>query len=150
MSNRSPGSLVLLVLATAPAARCTVRVQIADGHVLSTLPAGFASFTMDFHPGSQGREWGQNASILAANLTSPGLIGAAGALAPGVLRLGGSEAGENLTYVGFPGDATQVCPQGYYYCLRRQRWDEILDFARAAGARLMIDLNIIGPGASDD
>ena len=65
--------------------------------------------------------------------------------------MGGSEAGQNVTYVGF--DDT-VCPSvgnvPYYYCLTRNRWDEILAFAAATGVRLMLDLNIIGPAATED
>ena len=126
---------------------------VADGHtipVASAWPpatAGFASFTMDFHPGSQGAVWGKNASILEADLTNPALIGVARALSPGVLRLGGSEAGGNVTYVGFADGST--CPDDggkpYYYCLSKERWDEIMAFSNATGARLMLDLNLMGP-----
>ncbi|EOD07895.1 hypothetical protein EMIHUDRAFT_217873 [Emiliania huxleyi CCMP1516] len=125
------------------------RFQISDRHIVNSLPAGFASFTLDFHPSSQGSVWGANASILEIDLASPGLLGVVTALAPAVLRLGGSEAGENVTYVGFPGfDAP--CPSGYYYCLTRPRWAAILAFAARTGVRLMLDLNLIGPGTADD
>lgn len=108
------------------------RFQISDRHIVNSLPAGFASFTLDFHPSSQGSVWGANASILEIDLASPGLLGVVTALAPAVLRLGGSEAGENVTYVGFPGfDAP--CPSGYYYCLTRPRWAAILAFAARTG-----------------
>lgn len=98
----------------------------------------------------------QNASILEIDLKSPGLRDVARALSPAVLRLGGSEAGQNVTYVGFPGLPTP-CPTGhgtyfpngtYYYCLTRSRWDEVLEFADATGLRLMLDLNLIGPAQS--
>lgn len=139
-----------LCLATLLMARtAAITVQIDDGHVINTLPAGFASVTLDFHPGTQGAVWGSNASILEINLTSPGLLGVARALAPAVLRLGGSEAGENVTYVNFPG-LSAPCPASYYYCLTRSRWDEILAFASTTGLRLMLDLNIIGPAHSND
>ena len=126
-------------------------IKVSDGHVLNTVPAGFASFTMDYHPSKQGDGgvWGPNASILEVDLSGAGIIGVARALAPGVLRLGGSEAGENLTYVGFPRSVTQ-CPTGYYYCLTRERWDTILAFASTTGVRLMFDLNLIGPGHSSN
>jgi len=139
-------------LATAAAATATNQtaiIQISDRHIVNSLPAGFASFTLDFHPSSQGSVWGANASILEIDLASPGLLGVVTALAPAVLRLGGSEAGENVTYVGFPGfDAP--CPSGYYYCLTRPRWAAILAFAARTGVRLMLDLNLIGPGTADD
>lgn len=107
---------------------------------------------MDFHPGTQGAVWGKNASILEADLSNPALVGVARALAPGVLRLGGSEAGHNVTYTNFSDGST--CPdeegQPYYFCLSRQRWDEIMNFSKATGARLMLDLNLVGPVHSDD
>ena len=126
-----------------------ITVKVSDGYVLNTVPAGFASFTMDYHPGSQGAVWGSNASILEVDLSGAGIIGVARALAPGVLRLGGSEAGENLTYVGFPGSVVQ-CPPDYYYCLTRKRWDAIHAFTSTTGVRLMFDLNLIGPGHSEN
>ena len=135
--------LILLPLVTA------ITIRIDDGHVLNSLPIGFASVTLDFHPGSQGAVWGKNASILEVDLTNEALIGVVRALAPGVLRIGGSEAGQNLTYVGFPG-VEVPCPAFYYYCLSRDRWDQILSFASATGVRLMLDLNLIGPAQSDD
>lgn len=141
--------LTYIMLALIPLAAHAITVRIDDGHVLNSIPAGFASFTLDFHPGSQGAVWGKNASILEVDLTNEALVGIASALAPGVLRLGGSEAGQNLTYVGFPG-ADAPCPSGYYYCLTRERWDEILTFASTTGVRLMLDLNLIGPAQSDD
>ena len=113
------------------------------------MPRGFASMTMDFHPGAQGPTWGANASILEVDLSSAALRGYASALAPGVLRLGGSEAGSEVMYTDFPEDELP-CPGGYYYCLSRARWDEILEFAAATGVRLMLDLNLIGPGNSTD
>ena len=126
-----------------------ITIKVSDGYVLNTVLAGFASFTMDYHPGSQGAVWGSNASILEVDLSGAGIIGVARALAPGVLRLGGSEAGENLTYVGFPGSVVQ-CPPDYYYCLTRKRWDAIHAFTSTTGVRLMFDLNLIGPGHSEN
>ena len=31
-----------------------IAIKVSDGYVLNTIPAGFASFTMDYHPSSQG------------------------------------------------------------------------------------------------
>ena len=129
----------------------SITMKVSDSYVLNTVPAGFASFTMDYHPSKNGDGgvWGRNASILEVDLSGAGIIGVARALAPGVLRLGGSEAGENLTYVGFPGSMAQ-CPPDYYYCLTRKRWDAIHAFTSSTGVRLMFDLNLIGPGHSDN
>ena len=140
--------LSLLLLPLARAAK-GFNVDVGDRHVWSVVPRGFASMTMDFHPGSQGPTWGANASILEVDLSSAALRGYASALAPGVLRLGGSEAGSEVMYTDFPDDELK-CPPGYYYCLSRARWDEILEFAAATGVRLMLDLNLIGPGSSTD
>ena len=76
----------------------SITMKVSDSYVLNTVPAGFASFTMDYHPSKNGDGgvWGRNASILEVDLSGAGIIGVARALAPGVLRLGGSEAGENL------------------------------------------------------
>jgi heparanase 1 len=151
--SRSRTMRIALFLLMRSAAGNALNIQISDGRIISTPNAGFASFTMDFHPASQGSVWGKNASILEIDLHSTGLLGVARALAPGILRLGGSEAGQNVTYTDFPGDMTP-CPSSksgaYYYCLSLSRWDAILSFANATGVRLMLDLNIIGPGDTSD
>ena len=96
MLSLSTARLVLLL----PLAHATkgFSVDVGDRHVWSVVPRGFASMTMDFHPGAQGPTWGANASILEVDLSSAALRGYASALAPGVLRLGGSEAGSEVMY----------------------------------------------------
>ena len=113
----------------------------------ATSPRGLASVTLDFHPASSGASWGPNASALEVDLEGP-LRTYAKALAPAVLRLGGSEAGSMLVYGGFPGGA--ACPPDYYYCLSKDRWDALRTFAEDCGVRLMLDLNLIGPANSTD
>jgi heparanase 1 len=112
--------------------------------VRAHFPVGFAAFAMDFHPAAEGPTWGLNASILEVDLTNPALVSYAHSLAPGILRLGGSQAGSMLMYTDFPQDNV-TCPAHFYYCLSRARWDEIVSFARTTGVRLMLDLNLIGP-----
>lgn len=126
-----------------------VGVNVGDKHLRAQFPPGFASVTIDFHPGSKGPTWGVNASILEVDLTDPSLKNYASALAPAILRLGGSEAGSMLMYTGFPKD-NLVCPKKFYYCLSRERWDTILQFAKETGVRLMLDLNLIGPNKTAD
>ena len=140
------GSLYALLLPSVHAA--SFAVSVAGEHVWATAPHGLASVTMDFHPGVQGPTWGANASILEIDLDNPALRSAASLLSPAILRLGGSEAGDQLVYAGFPGGP--ACPPGYYYCLTPERWDAIVAFADTTGLRLMLDLNIIGPGNSTD
>mmetsp|Transcript_14396 Transcript_14396/g.42992 ORF Transcript_14396/g.42992 Transcript_14396/m.42992 type:complete len:881 (-) Transcript_14396:185-2827(-) len=112
----------------------------------ATAPRGLASVTMDFHPASEGPSWGPNASALEIDLGGP-VRAFAGALAPAVLRLGGSEAGSEMIYSGFPGGP--ACPMDYYYCISPERWDALRSFANETGLRLMLDLNIMGPNGTD-
>ncbi|KAH8097695.1 heparanase [Aureococcus anophagefferens] len=107
------GSLYAFLLPSVHAA-ASFAVSVGSEHVWATAPHGLASVTMDFHPGSQGPTWGANASILEIDLDNPALRSAARSLSPAILRLGGSEAGEQLVYAGFPGGP--ACPPGSARC----------------------------------
>jgi len=141
--------LYLFVFSLAEGAPISVHIGVGDRHVQAEFPVGFASVTMDFHPASAGPNWGMNASILEVDLDNPALRTYASALAPAILRLGGSEAGSMVIYTDFPKDNVS-CPDKFYYCLSRARWDKILKFAQETGVRLMLDLNIIGPNKANN
>ena len=102
--------------------------------------------------GSHGRQWG-NSSALTIDLTSPTLRAAAAALAPAILRIGGSpEDGIQFDADGtcvpqsggagpFPGYfCSQVTPYTYD-CLTRTRWEALLEFANATGLRIAFGIN---------
>lgn len=99
-----------------------------------------------------GEKWG-NSSALTIDLTSPTLRAAAAALAPALLRLGGSpEDSVNFDSDGscvpqsggagpFPGYfCSQVQPYSYD-CLTRARWAALLQFASETGNPIAYGLN---------
>jgi len=102
--------------------------------------------------GSHGRQWG-NQSALTIDLASPVLRAAAAALAPAILRIGGSPEDSVLfdadgSCAPMSGGAgpfapyfcSQVTPYSYD-CLTRARWEALLEFAAATGLRVAFGLN---------
>jgi heparanase 1 len=102
--------------------------------------------------GTHGRQWG-NASALTIDLASPALRAAAAALAPAILRIGGSpedgilfdddgtcapQSGGAGPFAGYY--CSQVTPY-VYDCLTRARWAALLEFAAATGLKIAFGLN---------
>lgn len=100
-----------------------------------------------------GEKWG-NSSALHIDLSDPQLIAMTAALAPALLRLGGSPE-DSLIY---DSDGTCVpqsggagpAPGGYYCsqvrpysydCIEPQRWQDLLAFAHATGVQIIFGLN---------
>ena len=98
-----------------------------------------------------------HAGALTLNLKAPGLAAAASALAPGILRIGGTPA-DGIVYEVRGGECASVpnkpeptClpNKGYscdkcgdkYGCLTFDRWRELLLFANTTGMRLVFGLN---------
>ena len=103
-----------------------------------------------------GYQWG-DASILVLDLQNPKLLALARALAPAVLRLGGSPI-DSIEYAigpaaearcargkGTPGGAPgNTCSQtglATYGCFTGTRWRELLAFGKATGLRVVLGLN---------
>ena len=145
--------------APAPPANVTaVAVQIDTGTTLGTTDPLSPAVALDFWRSDDPRfgvKWG-NSSALNLDLTHPRLRALVSALAPGLLRLGGSPE-DSLLY-GSPEDGTcfpqsggnGTAPGGYYCsqvhpysydCLSPQRWSDLLAFASATGMKIALGLN---------
>lgn len=160
----------LLLLALANESKVRVEVR-PTGKVLARTSDSFIGVTLDLWRADDpqyGSKWG-NASALALALT-PRLANLAGALGPGVLRIGGSPQ-DSLAYqlrggdcpgavaplstatVTSPSDATSApdAPDATYYCsqvrppvydcLTTSRWEALTTFAATAGLKLVLGLN---------
>jgi hypothetical protein len=130
----------------------TIDTSVALGRTSALHPA----VALDFWRSDDktfGAKWGSS-SALTIDLTSPVLRAAAKALAPAVLRLGGSPEdsvvfdpdGSSCT-AGSGGDgpfAPYYCSQvrNYTYdCLTGARWQELLAFAADTGLKIALGLN---------
>lgn len=100
----------------APPMPPTVQIQLTlDGSTpTSTSSAMMASFNLDWHASTEESPFWVNMSAQVINLDSPILLAAARAMAPSVLRIGGSE-GDVLCYdasdqtVNSPSHPTSIC-----------------------------------------
>ena len=120
------------------------------------------SVTLDGWNSSAFPRWGAS-SFLSLNLTDPSLLAMARAIAPAILRLGGSPEdsiffdpdGSCVAGSGGRGPApggyfcSQVSPY-VYGCLTAGRWEELLAFAAAAGLRLVLGVNACAGRMSND
>ncbi|MEM1348062.1 MAG: hypothetical protein AAGI01_05845, partial [Myxococcota bacterium] len=77
----------------------------------------------------------------------PRLRALAGALAPSMLRVGGSEA--DRIYYDLGGESSVRPPRGFHEVLTKQRWDEVGRFARELDFEVIFTLNA-GPGVRDE
>lgn len=127
---------------------------------VSTTPLGVPmhplapAVTLDGWNGTLFPKWG-NGSYLALDLRSPDLLRYASALAPAILRLGGSpEDSIEFTLDGsgcVPGSGGNgPAPGGYYCsqvhpyhygCLTGARWEELLTFANTTGLSIVLGVN---------
>ena len=128
----------------APATNTSVLVRLPAGEAVAHTSTGFASFTLDFWPPTQGCKphgWGPAATVLELDLTSPKLRAVVRAMAPAYLRIGGSldkkvlyaVPGSGLTY------GSADCPAAL--CLNASRWDQLHAFARDTGVQIVWGLS---------
>jgi len=89
-----------------------------------------------------GGEWWTAKNQL--DLSDPRLRVLTQALAPAYLRLGGTDA-DRVYYHFEEGPAPQPLPAGYTLLLKRQRWQELMDFAHDVQMPVIFTLNA-GPG----
>ena len=129
----------------------TIDTSVTLGRTNALHPAVALDFWRSDDP-TFGQKWGKS-SALTIDLTSPVLRAAARALAPAVLRLGGSpedsvvfdvdgscvpRSGGNGPYA--PYYCSQVHPYTYD-CLTKARWEELLEFAADTGLKIALGLN---------
>ncbi|KAL7510405.1 hypothetical protein ACHAXN_008548 [Cyclotella atomus] len=116
-----------------------------DAPTLGIVAPEFISTTIDWWTPSKDNGAWADSSVLTANLSSPKLIGAARALSPYFLRIGGSQA-DMIIYNISTGTNNkdelldEACRHNLNHCLTQSRWDEVLNFAEATGARLVFTL----------
>jgi heparanase 1 len=118
-----------------------LRISPSSATCLGMVDPEYVSATLDWWPlGTE--SWG-NASVINADLRHPTLLAAAGGLRPFYLRVGGSQADEVLYHMNDDDDDDDVgeeCRRHPQRCLTRNRWDDVLDFARDVGARLVFTI----------
>ena len=130
----------------------TIDASAALGRTSALHPAVALDFWRSDDP-RFGQKWGRS-SALTIDLASPVLRAAAKALAPAVLRLGGSpedsvvfDANGTTCVPGSGGDgpyAPYYCSQVHSYtydCLTGARWEELLAFAADTGLKIALGLN---------
>ena len=115
----------------------TVNVSVSTHAIALTSPS-LVSFNLDWHKNSEEPPaWSHNASAMHLDLTSPRLRAAVAALAPGHLRVGGSE-GDKIVYdvhgdgCGPKSGAPQ--PPDPAFCLSMGRWRELVRLGGPPGA----------------
>lgn len=117
-------------------------ISSTDAESLGEVEPEYISSTLDWWPlGTEA--WG-NASVLNADLRHPTLMAAARGLSPSFLRVGGTEADEILYHMGVDhegdGAVTDECQRHPQRCLTGGKWDEVLNFARDVGARIVFTI----------
>ncbi|KAJ9460730.1 Heparanase-like protein 2 [Diplonema papillatum] len=128
-------------------------VTVDSGTTLREVNDNFVCVNMDWWPENH-CDWGlciwKNASILTANLTDARLIEATRKLGKPHIRIGGTQ-GDTIVYK--VGDPVPDCP-GFSPpppvvdnttftggCLTMERWEEIYEFTRATGAKLVFGIS---------
>ena len=98
----------------------------------------YVSANLDWHLDSEEPPGWVNASVLVIPLDNPALLQLTAALAPAVLRIGGSE-GDLATYqvLGTECDASNRTA----FCLSMARWQAINNFAAATNTSIAFGLN---------
>jgi len=123
-----------------------VNVTVDAGRAIGHTSPSLVSFNLDWHKNEEEPPaWSHNASAMTIDLSSPRLRAAVSALAPGHLRIGGSE-GDHIIY-DVAGDgcgaSTTGAPQPVdpAFCLSMARWRELVAFASDTGVSLVLGLN---------
>ena len=122
-----------------------VNVSIDTSHAIAHTSPALVSFNLDWHKNTEEYPaWSHNASAMTIDLTSARLRAAVTALAPGHLRIGGSE-GDRIVY-DVAGDGcgpASGAPQPFdpAFCLSMSRWRELTAFAADCGVSLVLGLN---------
>ena len=150
------GTICALPPAPAPVSpHVNVSLGSAGGEVSPNSPAVALDWWVKEDP-KYGFQWG-DASILVLDLENPKLLAYARALAPAVLRLGGSPI-DSIEYAigpeaekscargkgsagGAGGNTCSQCGLANYGCLTGERWRALLAFGKATQLRILLGLN---------
>ena len=141
-------------------------LTLGDTVIATSGGPSYASFNFDWHCGATDAAqykcdpepgWNHSSVNFGLDLKKPGLVAAAKALAPGRLRIGGSQ-GDCICYdipAGSCEEEIQRHPAepgkggkwGAYACnspafvLNMSRWQQIVDYSEATGVQLVFGLN---------
>ena len=127
---------------------CTHAAQVTfdSGAVLHSLPATFLSFTIDAGQLFPGVFWNHSKAI---DFRNPVLVSLTSALAPALLRVGGTDADRLFYDMSNPSISLQEAPPpppaGYKYTLTQSSVKELFNFSNATGVSVVFGLNG-GPG----
>ena len=128
-------ALVHAVLAAPTAMPITISINASAW--MNTVSPSYVSFNFDWHLDTEEFPAWLHASAMVIDLTNPLLRTLASALAPGHLRIGGSE-GDNITYAV---RGTECSAATNPFCLTMGRWAELNAFARDTGLTIAFGLN---------
>ncbi|MCA9670277.1 MAG: hypothetical protein KC503_32000 [Myxococcales bacterium] len=137
----------------APSADRTSRVSVGEGDGV-TIPERFLSVAVDTAQVVGGLFWNPDGSsgtvgdfpVPPYDFARPRLRALAKALAPALLRVGGTDA--DHTYYDLDGTTGGKAPAGFEWVLTKAQWDGVADFARALDYRILFTLNA-GKGPRD-
>eukprot|EP01049_Picozoa_sp_SAG25_P009260 SAG25_NODE_900_length_4858_cov_26.433284_6_plen_510_part_00 len=137
----------------------TVRsTLVLGGQVARSGGSRYASFNFDWHCGASDAAeyncraepgWNHSSVNFGLDLSDPALVAAAKALAPGRLRIGGSQgdcicydipAGSCAKVMNASGTNAATC-NSPAFILNMSRWQQIVDFATDTGIELVFGLN---------
>lgn len=107
--------------------------------VLARSAAGYVGANFDWHLNTEQFPVWVNMSAMVLDLSNPALRSAAAALAPGHLRLGGSEGDKIVYNVDDRGCANWKSPSAGFsldphFCLNMSRWSQLVAFAQEVRA----------------
>ena len=127
-------ALALLILAAR--AHALVNITVNTSVIVNRVPPTYISFNLDWHLDAE--EWPawRACSVLNMSLDEPNLNFLAKAMAPAILRVGGSQG--DLVFYETPG---MPCPFNTTFCLTMDRWAEITAFAARNDLTLAFGLN---------
>ncbi|MGE3693580.1 MAG: hypothetical protein AB7F98_19570 [Novosphingobium sp.] len=153
-------SIALAASALALAAPATVQPHSGLGLSLlaqvGTVDERFLSYNVEMVEVTGGRFWapygGPPGEMYRMrppeNLADPKLRGLARYIGPSYMRVSGTWA--NFTYLEADGEKLEKPPEGYEQILTRDQWRGVIDFARAADAKLGVSYAVsTGPRGPD-
>ena len=135
--------LLLPLLAQCEEGIPTLTVPL-DAAVLTTVNPHFISYTTDWWTNAYG--WGEGTAVVNIDLKSPKIQAAAAALSPAIWRMGGTRADKIRYDLKDYGNASVYDENPdcrFDWCLTRNRWLELLEFAEKSKARIVFTLNYV-------
>eukprot|EP01062_Namystynia_karyoxenos_P005213 TRINITY_DN11833_c0_g1_i1.p1 TRINITY_DN11833_c0_g1~~TRINITY_DN11833_c0_g1_i1.p1 ORF type:complete len:499 (+),score=151.95 TRINITY_DN11833_c0_g1_i1:69-1499(+) len=128
--------------AAAAAASAASPATVSIGAAVAHSAPGYVSFNFDWHKNSEESPVWINMSVQLVDFANPLLGQAADSLAPGHLRIGGSEEDDVIYDVPeFGSTCAGLNVSDAAFCLSMTRWTEIAGFAQKHGLRLVFGLD---------